>query len=162
MLFLTVTGARSTEAAYVVAHHKKSAEIIKGKQEARKNKTERIAKFTMKAEHTKTHSDYVWFLYGGCSFSSVFLMVLEDLAGQKIVKRAFDDYRGSVLLALESSLYYHLKQVYSSACKVLHPLSVVGKAAICGVCTAYTARAIRCYFGTLYVQHVVEMAILGK
>jgi hypothetical protein len=165
LYFLTLTGCRPVEAAYVVANHAQAIQAIEklGGGVEMPHHRRSLAKAVMPKEYTKTHLDYTFYVpktaYGQAF--AVMVQALKDFHPQETGWPGGGSTR-TLYLAVESSLWYHMRLQHEQACSELrHRIARPATEKRCAACAQYTARSLRCYYATRYVQHCAESAILG-
>jgi hypothetical protein len=113
----------------------------------------------MPKEHTKTHLDYTFYV-PKTAYGQAFAVMAQKLKDSDPAGTGWPNRGGptqTLHLAVESSLWYHLRQLHEQACSQLrHPLPRTAGGKVCASCAQYTARSLRCYHATRYVQHCAE------
>jgi len=119
----------------------------------------------MPKEYTKTHLAYTFYVpktAHGQAFA-VMAQTLNDFHPEETGWPAGGSTQ-TLYLAVESSLWYHLRLQNEQACAELrHPIArPAQEQKRCEACARYTARSVRCYYATQYVRHCTESAILKR
>lgn len=142
----------------------------------------------MPREYTKTQFTYQFFIPPD-KYGNTLIKALKKIKTLQLYNLWDTDTTDTVHVAIESSLAYHLKKYYEKACaklghlkhikekhkKNLRPNSISKKPKsikndkinsqvkrICADCTNLSAKSIRQFFATKYVQQTAEDNLLGR